>query len=613
MNNLASFTFAVNFFFLIVAVWLAIYVVTRSPHSSIAWLTGLTLFSLSGWFLNFLLAINPPSTPAVLPGWLSLFLWLWPAGSFQQGWGGWLQGWQVTPGIMFWHHATMLMRPGRMNSWRWARVIAGYIVAVAAIVIQLNTNLMFTSGVGNPLYLNTLKQGQLYPLFMGFLFLFTVMSLVNLIRSRRVSSTFLPRKHFDILTVATVVAGLSGPTALLAFAFGLALPRVVLSILLGLAVLLMGYGVARYSALMAGRVIGQDFIYNGVAILLVVFLYWTVGEVSVLDYRVPAAALIFIVILAIFTHALIDIGRQALDFVFYRRQTRELRSKLRRLVTLAGEPQALEENIAVRLHTLCSLVRATYGLILVFETEKVSELASYKWIHGPLKLGAAMFAFDDVIQPKPNEYAAPLEEAALIIPLYVGMKQIGALILGRPENAIHYSPTEIEHLLEVSDHITDLIHTWQRETEILLHVTELAQKKQPALETGVELIPIKVLEEVLRNLHDFGYLGNCPLASLEQVKARLTTSKLTHLDRGRSVHDVLLLAIEKLCPAGPLPREPIPREWYPYMIMHDAYVSGIQNRDIMSKLYISEGTFNRTRRSAIRSLASALAEMEPLN
>ena len=32
--------------------------------------------------------------------------------------------------------------------------------------------------------------------------------------------------------------------------------------------------------------------------------------------------------------------------------------------------------------------------------------------------------------------------------------------------------------------------------------------------------------------------------------------------------------------------------------------------NIMLKLYISEGTFNRTRRMAIRSLARALGEME---
>jgi hypothetical protein len=44
--------------------------------------------------------------------------------------------------------------------------------------------------------------------------------------------------------------------------------------------------------------------------------------------------------------------------------------------------------------------------------------------------------------------------------------------------------------------------------------------------------------------------------------------------------------------------------------LHDAYIEDQLNRDIMSKLYISEGTFNRTRRSAIRSVTRALEEME---
>jgi DNA-directed RNA polymerase specialized sigma24 family protein len=45
-------------------------------------------------------------------------------------------------------------------------------------------------------------------------------------------------------------------------------------------------------------------------------------------------------------------------------------------------------------------------------------------------------------------------------------------------------------------------------------------------------------------------------------------------------------------------------------VLYDAYLLGEPNREIMSKLYISEGTFNRTRRRAIRALAKALLEME---
>ena len=67
-------TILTNFVFLIAAVWLGIYVVTRSPRSLIAWLTGLTLWSMAGLFLNLLLALNPPPLPQNLPGWMTALL-----------------------------------------------------------------------------------------------------------------------------------------------------------------------------------------------------------------------------------------------------------------------------------------------------------------------------------------------------------------------------------------------------------------------------------------------------------------------------------------------------------------------------------------------------------
>jgi DNA-binding CsgD family transcriptional regulator len=48
--------------------------------------------------------------------------------------------------------------------------------------------------------------------------------------------------------------------------------------------------------------------------------------------------------------------------------------------------------------------------------------------------------------------------------------------------------------------------------------------------------------------------------------------------------------------------------WYSYIVLHDAYVEGVPNREIMARLYISEGTFNRTRRIALRALARLLIE-----
>ncbi len=50
------------------------------------------------------------------------------------------------------------------------------------------------------------------------------------------------------------------------------------------------------------------------------------------------------------------------------------------------------------------------------------------------------------------------------------------------------------------------------------------------------------------------------------------------------------------------------RVWYNHAALYDAYMEGVPNREIMARLYISEGTFNRTRRNAIRGLARLLVE-----
>ena len=58
--------------------------------------------------------------------------------------------------------------------------------------------------------------------------------------------------------------------------FNLPVPVLTLALPLGLAVILIGYGVARYSALVDGRTIRRDFFYNAVAVSLVTtcFIYW---------------------------------------------------------------------------------------------------------------------------------------------------------------------------------------------------------------------------------------------------------------------------------------------------------------------------------------------------
>jgi hypothetical protein len=130
---------------------------------------------------------------------------------------------------------------------------------------------------------------------------------------------------------------------------------------------------------------------------------------------------------------------------------------------------------------------------------------------------------------------------------------------------------------------------------------------------GAQVGPL--VEDALRHLHDFSYLGEHELAQLKVVDwelARHDHQFLTHIDRGKALSEVLVRAVGKLRPGGPepAPHSVPPREWQPYVILYDAYVLGELNRDIMSRLYVGEGTFNRTRRRAIRAVARALQEME---
>jgi len=121
----------------------------------------------------------------------------------------------------------------------------------------------------------------------------------------------------------------------------------------------------------------------------------------------------------------------------------------------------------------------------------------------------------------------------------------------------------------------------------------------------------QLVEDALRHLHDYAYLGEHRLARLRIVEQGLDEVEgiVTHLDRGKALSLLLIDALDKLRPPGPVPKT-LTREWVQYTILYDAYVLGELNRDIMTKLYISESSFNRARRRAVRGVARAIAEME---
>ena len=133
-----------------------------------------------------------------------------------------------------------------------------------------------------------------------------------------------------------------------------------------------------------------------------------------------------------------------------------------------------------------------------------------------------------------------------------------------------------------------------------------AQELIAALESQLDDSFARTVQDCLRHLSDYAYLGRSGLAG------ELLVDGATQIERGKAVHSALLQTIDSLRPAGPRSTgtQSVPREWHAYTILHEAYVEEVPNRDIMSKLYISEGTFNRRRRETVHAVARALLEVK---
>jgi hypothetical protein len=308
---------------------------------------------------------------------------------------------------------------------------------------------------------------------------------------------------------------------------------------------------------------------------------------------------VFIPVLAVITHSLMSTAARFLDRMFFRDEARQLRSNLQRLMRLAGEGADLDQNLEQTLESLCASTRATYGMILTFDEGGLWQSAAYHWYSDPITLQPADLAADDVAHLAPGQFQPPLEEAALLVPLYGEEDQVGALILGRPMNGIHYTADEVTNLLNLTDRIGEIIASAHRKAEKISQIAHLAEPLP--IPKADSPITAEMVEDTLRNLHDYSHLADSPLAHTELVRVNLPGGIVTHLERGKAVHDVILRRSTSFAQAENL-HDPPPRNRVPLPRSCDAYMGENVNREIMMRLYISE--LSAARRSAIRSVAS---------
>jgi GTP-sensing pleiotropic transcriptional regulator CodY len=405
----------------------------------------------------------------------------------------------------------------------------------------------------------------------------------------------------------------------------------------GIAALFLGYRVARYNSLTEGLILRRELLY----IFLVIGLF-TVGYVLAAQilyqggHVFSALTLIGIVIVGATSLMLYDGMRAALDRLFYREQFRQLRGNLRALAREASMGQSLSERLQHVLSSLCFALHIKRGFVALREADRYECQATERAQSlGQAYSLQALEASEAVELPRPD--VRDPEGMSLLVPIFAADDQIGALLLGPKEAGAHYTEEDLMLLEDVADQLSTLIlnaqeqeenarlisqmvadfrereHALQRQMQHLL--AEREEEARPVLDGIDEAGFAALVEDALRKLHDVSYLGEHQLAGLKVVDWYLPSENngfVTHIDRGKAVSAVLVEAIRKLRPAGEEPGAYTvpPRSWYQYTVLYDAYVLDELNRDIMSKLYISEGTFNRTRRRAIRGVAKALQQME---
>ena len=586
---------------------LGLYLVTRSPRRATAWLAAGTLWALSAYFLNRLVNLNLTTygSVAVLGGLCAI--WAAP---------------------LFLDLATRLR--GGQRLWRVLVWLAYGIAAVFSLLI-LQTDLVF-QGRGNvpALQGGDTVAGPLYAVLGAFMLGCGALGVWLLWRAQGMAAPGARARLRPVFLSALVaVAGV----AYLVVINLLALPAltVVGDALLAVAVTGVGYGVARYNALLEGRATGTDLRYLALAVSLVVLAYLMVTWVFFGLYGIPLAAFIPVFIMVVLSHSLYDAFRNQLDRLFFQRNDARLRERLRTLAREAGGSGSLGPALRDTLAAACAAFNSNAGLIALRDPQGLRVAANLRVpAAGPL---LPDFDIPDdaerLTKPTAGPGMTPLESLAAIAPLAWAGETLGFIAIGPRAGA--YTDADLTALADVADRIASVVYAAraadtatadlhsqldafrERQRDLERQVQALATPAPPAELSEAALV--RQVEDGLRHLYDFPYLGEHRLAKLRAVDAALPASDgaVTLLERGQALRDVLIRAVERLRPPGSEPRgdeAASRREWHAYLILRESYVEDIPNRNTMNRLLLSEGSYNRLRRQALRGVARAVEDEE---
>lgn len=573
-------TAAVTLFAMTTTLWMAFYLLARGFPSLITLRMVVLLLALSGFYFGSYNNIfhQIPDTAAIRAELLVIGLACWYSITFQ------------------------LMSEDNRRRYRWIER-GMYILGITAIFLLLKTR-SFINEEGNDIYVAHMDtSGWAYRVYGGFQLIVSAGIMLNLLVGDRVGLT--PRgKYFLVTSIFPVASVLYGVISL---GSPVSSPRIIQDSLAFCGVFILSLAVARHQIWMERRATREDFpLTTAVAVGLAALsglVAWLAG--------MQTANLSMVVGLTVIIIGVYDLTR---EFLERRRMYDEglLRKQLRRLERDNAGEDDLKSRLEDGLGLLCNNLQAPGGFVAIRQGEEFRVVASRSSVPAGSAMSVSMVACEDVSHPA----AEQLSSIAWIAPSFEGRLQVAVVGIEKSIARMEYSNGQLELLAEVADQIGTIVSLGNMTAKRDPSPDGLAMESQAkvkdlrfvtgemldSLSTQTDAEFIKIVEDALRHLPDTITLAQSPLAE------KVSIAGDSNLDRGKRLQEFLMEAIAALKPDEKRPPEPLPRIWYNHAVLHDAYVEGVPNREIMARLYISEGTFNRTRRNAIRGLARTLIE-----
>ena len=503
-------------------------------------------------------------------------------------------------GLTFWYSLICRLTPEQSRI-RWRGVENGmYVFAALTMILLLRPGAFIEE---NPLYGAQLPLGITSVVYGLFQLLIIGLILFNLLGAERIGLT--SRGKFFL--IAALFPTLSVLYGIVDFLADFRLPHVIPSIFNFTWLFFVGLSVARHQTLTERRTTYQDLPLSTLVVMGFAGVYLYVAS----RWGVPVEMFSFVIALAVLTHSIYDLTREFLERLRMRHES-QFRKQLHDLENdIAGE-QTLKARLQEGLDLLCKTLRAPSGFAAVRKGDNFHVLATQASIPVGSGIPASLLDCEDVSHPPADQ----LPGIAWIAPSFEGQKQVAVVGIGESKTKMEYSSGDLDLLAETADHLGTLFslsnlrsqqndairRSLEESRENADEMNVLADEILDTMESTLSGEFVKQVEDALRNLPDTIKLGQSPLAE------KMAISGTSHVERGKRLQQMLTGFIETLKPAEKRPPEPLPRMWYNHAVLYDAYVEGVPNREIMSRLYISEGTFNRTRRNAIRGLARLLME-----